>query len=46
MGTKKTSLVLDEDLMHQLKLKAVELKTTQRELLEKYIKKGLEEETT
>ncbi len=42
MSKKKTSFTLNIDLLKDLKMKAVELGTSQTELLEKFIKKGLE----
>ena len=41
MTKKKTSFTLETDLLKNLKMKAVELNTTQTELIEKFIKQGL-----
>lgn len=42
MSKKKTSFTLNIDLLKDLKMKAVELGTSQTKLLEKFIKQGLE----
>lgn len=42
MSKKKTSFTLNIDLLKDLKMKAVELGTTQTKLLEKFIRQGLE----
>jgi len=44
LSKKKTSLILDSELMKQLKIASAKLDTTQTELMEKYIKAGLENE--
>ena len=41
MSKKKTSFTLDEDLLKDLKMRAVEVGTSQTNLLEKFIKQGL-----
>ncbi len=41
MSKKKTSFTLNIDLLKDLKMKAVELETSQTKLLEKFIKQGL-----
>lgn len=40
----QVSYRLDKKLIKELKFKALELETSQTELVEKYIKKGLENE--
>jgi len=44
MSVKKASFNIDTDLLKQLKFKAVEMDTTQTELLTKYLKEGLKNE--
>jgi len=44
LAKKKTSIALDTEILKELKRKAIDLDTTQTELMEKYIKKGLESE--
>lgn len=44
VAKKKTSISLDTDLLKELKRKAIDLDTTQTELMEKYIKEGLANE--
>ena len=41
MSKKKTSFTLDEELLKDLKMRAVEVGTSQTNLLEKFIKQGL-----
>lgn len=41
MSKKKTSFTLDAELLKDLKMRAVELGTSQTELIEKFIKQGL-----
>lgn len=41
MSKKKTSFTLDAELLRDLKMRAVELGTSQTELIEKFIKQGL-----
>jgi len=41
MSKKKTSFTLDANLLKDLKIKAVQLGTSQTELIEKFIKQGL-----
>jgi len=41
MSKKKTSFTLDEDLLKDLKMRAVEVGTSQTKLIEKFIKQGL-----
>ncbi|OQD59139.1 hypothetical protein MBBAR_6c02510 [Methanobrevibacter arboriphilus JCM 13429 = DSM 1125] len=43
MSKKKTSFTLNIDLLKDLKMKAVELGTSQTKLLEKFIKQGLKD---
>ncbi|KZX17536.1 hypothetical protein MBCUT_02110 [Methanobrevibacter cuticularis] len=45
MSKKKTSFTLDANLLKDLKIKAVQLGTSQTELIEKFIKQGLFKET-
>jgi len=44
MSVKKTSFSIDSNLLKRLKFKAVEMDTTQTELLTEYLKEGLEKE--
>ena len=44
MVKKNTSFNLDEDLLTEIKIKAVKKKTTQTKLVEEYLMKGLKED--
>ena len=44
MTKKKTSFTLETDLLKYLKVKTAQLETTQTELIEKYLKEGLNKE--
>lgn len=44
MVKKNTSFNLDEDLLTEIKIKAVKKKTTQTKLIEEYLRKGLKED--
>lgn len=44
MVKKNTSFNLDEDLLTEIKIKAVKKKTTQTKLVEEYLGKGLKED--
>lgn len=44
MVKKNTSFNLDEDLLTEIKIKAVKKKTTQTKLVEEYLRKGLKED--
>ena len=42
---KQTSFNVDEDLMWKLKVKAAELKTTQTDLIHRYLREGIERDS-
>lgn len=42
---KRTSFNVDKDLMWQLKMKAAELKTTQTDLIHRYLREGIERDS-
>ena len=42
---RQTSFNVDKNLMKQLKMKAIELETTQGKLIERYLREGIERDS-